>query len=168
VHDTETVIEIPVEDEGVNEHPGAVPEFEKSAASKPVIDSLKIAETLNGARPNVVAVVDKVTVGTAVSNSTVFDVTEDAGPRLPNASGTEPALNCKATVPSLVQVTDTVCVAPEPEGVGTPHPVAVPTTVISPAPIVADSSNEMVKVAVRVAIGVDSGVHVAVGPAVSI
>jgi len=168
VHDTETVIEIPAEDEGVNEQPVAVPEFEKSAASKPVIDSLKTAETLNGARPNVVAVVDKETVGTAVSNSTVFDVTADAGPKLPNASGTEPALNCKATVPSLVQVTDTVCVSPEPEGVGVPHPVAVPTTVTSPAPMVADSSNVMLKVAVRAAIGVDSGVHVAVGPVASI
>ena len=115
-----------------------------------------------------VAVVDNETVGAAVSNSTVFDVTADAGPRLPNASGMELAANRKATVPSLVQVTDTVCVSPEPEGVGVPHPVAVPTTVTSPAPMVADSSNEMVKVAVRVAIGVDSGAHVAAGPAVSI
>ena len=115
-----------------------------------------------------VAVVDNETVGAAVSNSTVFDVTADAGPKLPNASGTEPALNCKATVPSLVQVTDTVCVSPEPEGAGVPHPVAVPTTVTSPVPMVADSSNVMLKVAVRAAIGVDSGVHVAVGPVASI
>ena len=162
------LIEMPAEDEGVNEQPVAVPVFEKSAESKPVIDSLKTAETLNDARPNVVAVVDNETVGTAVSNSTVFDVTAEVGPRLPNASGTELAPNRKATVPSLVQVTDTVWVVPEPAGVGAPQPVAVPTTVMSPAPMVADSSNEIVKVAVRAAIGVDSGVHVAVGPAVSI
>lgn len=168
MHETEIVIEIPAEDEGVNEQPVAVPVFEKSAESKPVIDSLKTAETLNGARPNVVAVVDKETLGTAVSNSTVFDVTAEVGPRLPNASGTVLAPNRKATVPSLVQVTDTVWVVPEPVGVGAPQPVAVPTTVMSPAPMVADSSNEIVKVAVRAAIGVDSGVHVAVGPVVSI
>lgn len=87
---------------------------------------------------------------------------------MPNASGTEPAPNRKATVPSLVQVTDTVWVVPEPAGVGVPQPVAVPTTVTSPAPMVADSSNVTVKVAVRVAIGVDKGVHVAVGPVASI
>ena len=77
MHETDTVNEIPAEDEGVNAQPVAVPVFEKSAPSRPVIDSLKTTEISNGAIPNVVAVVDSNTVGAVVSSVTDEEVVED-------------------------------------------------------------------------------------------
>ena len=168
MHETETVNEIPEEDEGVNAQPVAVPVFEKSAPSRPVIDSLKTTEISNGATPNVVAVVDNNTVGAVVSSVTDEDDVAVAGPLLLSESATDPAPKVRATVPSLAQVTETDHEVGPPEAEGVPQPVAVPLEVTSPAPMVASSLNVMLKLAVCEPTG-DGGVdHAAVGPVASI
>ena len=168
MHETDTVNEIPAEDEGVNAQPVAVPVFEKSAPSRPVIDSLKTTEISNGAIPNVVAVVDSNTVGAVVSSVTDEEVVEDVGPLLLSESVTDPAPKVSATVPSPVQVTDTDQEVGPPEAEGVPQPAAVPLEVTSPAPMVASSLKMMLKLTVCEPTG-DVGVdQAAVGPVASI
>lgn len=67
---TVIVTETPEVDDGANEHPDAVPVLVKSAPSRSRIVSLKVAVTLNGAKPIVPTDVARIAPGATVSNST--------------------------------------------------------------------------------------------------
>ena len=128
---------------------------------------MKVAVTVNEPTPSVVAVVVSRAVAGALSSTTEEDVTDDDGPAFPSESATLPPTRVSATVPSPVQVSDTLYDDPEPAGVGVEHPVAVPLAVMSPAPMIASSLSVRENVGDGDPTGVVGATHAAVGPALS-
>ena len=167
VHETTTTIDRPEAAEGLAEQPVAVPVKLKSPPSRPNAVSLKVAVTLNGARPEEVMLGVRVAVSGAVSITTDDETAMVAGPVLASASGNAFATAFSNTVPSDVHVTLTLYVEPEPEVDGV-QPDAVPPTVMSPAPTVTDSLKLRPKVTVRLPEGDEGDVHDATGPVASI
>src|SRR5690349_1659544 len=110
--------------------------------------------------------VGAVVVGFDRSTTTVAEVSAAAGPSLPDASATPPALSPIATVPEPQPVTLIVHVVPDPAGAPMTQPAAVPERVTSAAvkPVTA-VLNVTVQLSAVALVGLAGAVRVAVGPA---
>ena len=167
---TTMLIEVPVEAEGANEQPVAVPALVKSPAATPTTVSLKvIGKVIEVEFVGEVGVAPHVTVGAVRSTVTEPPVEIAAGPLFPAVSVTALAASLGWTVPAPQPLTSRLIEVPvAAEGVKT-HPAAEPTLVKSLAAIPETVSLKVIgKVRVAALFGVEGGVpQVTVGTTAS-
>ena len=131
-----TLIEAPLETEGVKVQPVALPSLVKSAAAIPVTDSEKLsAQVMLEALVGVGGAVPQLAVGLRRSIVTELASRAVPGAVLPAASLTDPAAICGIRVPSEQPVTTTFTDVPLAADGAKVQPVAVPALLKSPAAI---------------------------------